>query len=89
MFFHLVLGQIPPSILLCWGYWDHYLESRGERVDTNFLMDDQDGGKMWAREKHTRITPCYYGIECRINGTYKHIHCKRVFETGILFYSFT
>ena len=40
VFFHLVLGQIPPSILLCWGYWDPYLKRRGERLETKVLMDD-------------------------------------------------
>ena len=34
VFFHLVQGQIPPPILLCWGYWDPYLERRGEILDT-------------------------------------------------------
>ena len=40
---------------------------------------------MCAIEKHTRRTLCYYGIECRINGTHKHVHCKRVSEIGIPF----
>ena len=85
MFFHLVLGQIPHPILLCWGYWDPYLERRGERLDTKVQINDQHGGKLWAIEKHTRRTLCYYGTECHINDTYKHIHCKRVSDTGIPF----
>jgi len=46
-------------------------------------MDDQRGGKLWAIEKHTKIMLCYVGIECRIDGTYRHIHCKRDSEIGI------
>lgn len=32
---------------------------------------------------------CYEGIECRIDGTYKHIHCQRASEIGIPFDSLT
>ena len=80
MFFHLILGQLSPLILLCWGYWDPYLDRRGERLDTKVLMDDQRGGKLWAIEKHTQRTLCYYGTKCRINGTYRHVHYKRVLK---------
>ena len=52
-------------------------------------MDDQRGGKMWPIEKHTRRKLNYHGTKCSINGTYKHIHCKRVSETGIPFDSLT
>ena len=37
----------------------------------------------------TRRTLNYHGIECSINGTYRHIHCKRVSEAGIPFDSLT
>ena len=46
-------------------------------------MDDQRGGKLWAIEKHTKIILCYEGIECRIDGTYRHIHFQRGFEIEI------
>ena len=85
MFFHLVLGQIPPTISLCWGYWDPSLDKRGEILETKVLMDYRCGAKLWAIEKHTRRTLNYHGTECGINGTYRHIHCKRVSETGIPF----
>ena len=52
-------------------------------------MDDQRGGKLWAIEKHIKIMLCYEGIECHINGTYRHIHCQRASETGIPFHSLT
>ena len=52
-------------------------------------MDDQRGGKLWAIEKHTKIMLCYEGIECRIDGTYRHIHCQRGSETGTPFDSLT
>ena len=52
-------------------------------------MDDQRGGKLWAIEKHTKIMLFYESIECRIDGTYRHIHCQRAYEIGIPFDSLT
>ena len=89
MFYHLILGEFPPPILLWWGYWDPYIDRIVEILDTKVLMDDQCGRKMWAIEKHIRRTLCYYGIEWCINSTYIHIHYKRVSETGIPFDSLT
>ena len=89
MFFHLIIGQLSPLILLCWGYWYPYIDRQGEILDTKVQMDDECRGKLWAIEKHTRRTVCYYGTKFRINGTYKHVHCKRVSEIGIPFDSLT
>ena len=68
-------------LLVCWGYWDPYLDRRGEILDTKVLMDDKRGENFWAIEKHTLRPVCYYGTECHINGTYIHVHCKRVSKT--------
>ena len=67
-------GSHEEIVLQCWGYWYPYIDRNGERLETQVLMDDQRGGKLWAIEKHTKIMLCYKGIECHIDGTYRHIH---------------
>lgn len=71
------------------GYFYPYIDINGERLETKVLMDDQSGGKLWAIAKHTKIMLCYEGIECHIDGTYRHIHCQRAYEIGIPFDSLT
>ena len=71
-------------LLQCWGYWYPYIDRNGERLETKVLTDDQRGV-----EKHTKIMLCYEGIECCIDGTYRHIHYQRGSETWNPFDSLT
>ena len=66
-----------------------YWEKRGE-----IGHKGSNGWPTWwknvgHRENDTRRTLNYHGIECSINGTYRHIQCKRVSETRIPFDSLT
>lgn len=45
----------PPLSVLGFQHWYSYISRNGERLDTNVLMGDQRGEKLWAIEKHTKM----------------------------------